>query len=170
MARRVAWLLAGLAWAVRSVMEFASPDYYDPVTVLDWSAVGAYSAAWLLSALAVALLARSIGSTAVNAVAAVVVVAAIVAGAANGVEDALGLSWGATPYVVGFMVGWLFLIPLAAALWRATSGRLAALPLALFASIALFNSGGGLIVLAVAIAFGVAPNWFVARRPEGVPA
>jgi len=167
MAIRVAWLLAGLAWAARTVMEFAHPDYFDPVTLLDWSAVGVYSAAWLLSALAVALLARSICTTSVRAIAAVVAAGAIVAGLANAAEDALGASWGGTPYVVGFMVGWISLIPLAAVVWRSHSWRLALLPLALFASIALFNSGGGLLILGVATTYWLMPRWFAARIAAG---
>jgi hypothetical protein len=169
MATRVAWLVAGLAWAARSVIEFARPEYYDPVSLLDWSAVWSYTAAWLLSALAVPLLARSVGSSAVVAVSVAFMVAAVVAGSANALEDALDQSWGGTPYVIGFLVAWLSLIPLTVLVWRAGSRRLAVLPLALFVSVALFNSGGGVVVLAAAVAFAVAPRWFEAtpRPTEG---
>jgi hypothetical protein len=52
---------------------------------------------------------------------------------------------------------------LAAAIWRTGARRVAILPLALFASIALFNVGGRLIILIVAAAFAFAPERFVQR-------
>lgn len=157
---RLAWLLAGLAWAGRSLLEFARPDYYEPVTLGDWLAVASFSMAWLLSAIAVLLLSREVGYRVVRILGWVFAIAAIVTGLANAVEDALGQSWGGMPYVVGFFIAWLTLVPLAVVIWRAGSRRMAILPVALFASIALFNSGGGLIILAVAMAFAVAPHWF----------
>lgn len=36
---RAIWLATGIAWAVRSLMGLADPDYVDPVTALDWSSV-----------------------------------------------------------------------------------------------------------------------------------
>ena len=53
---RVIWLLTGAAWAGRSLVEFAHPDYFDPVTALDWTAVWLYSAALLLFAPSLVLL------------------------------------------------------------------------------------------------------------------
>lgn len=166
MTTRVAWLLAGLAWAARSVMEFARPDYYEPVTLLDWSAVVSYSIAWLLSAAAVLLLARDLGTRPVRVIAVIFAVAATVAGLANLVEDALDQAWGGTPYVVGFLVAWIALLPLAVAVWRTGARRVALLPMALFAAIALFNSGGGIILLLAASGFALAPRWF--QRSQAV--
>lgn len=164
MMMRVAWLLTGLAWAVRSLLELAKPDYYKPVTLLDWASVVSYSIAWLLSAAAVLLLARDLGGPQVRLVAVVFTVGATTAGLANLVEDAFGQSWGGMPYVVGFLVAWITLIPLALLVSRTGTRRMAILPLALFASIALFNSGGGLIVLVAALAFALAPGWFHTPR------
>jgi hypothetical protein len=39
---RLLWLATGCAWASRSLLEFLSPDYWDPVTALDWAAVRTY--------------------------------------------------------------------------------------------------------------------------------
>ena len=158
------WVLTGLVWAVRSVQAFAKPDYYEPVSLLDWAAVVSYSIAWMLSAVAVLLLARDIGSSRVRLVALVCAVGATIAGLANLVEDAFDQSWGATPYVIGFLVAWIALVPLAGLVWRTGARRMAVLPVALFASIALFNVGGGLIVLVVASAFALAPGWFQEPR------
>ena len=49
MSTRLAWLLAGLAWALRSQLELAKPDYYDPANLLDWTAVLSFSIAWLVA-------------------------------------------------------------------------------------------------------------------------
>lgn len=161
---RVAWLLAGLMWAARSVVEFARPAYYEPVTLLDWSAVASYSVAWLLSAAAVLLLARDLEARPVRVVAVIFAVAATIAGLANLVEDALDQAWGGTPYIIGFLVAWIALLPFAAVVWRTGARRAALLPVALFASIALFNAGGGLILLVVGTAFALAPRWFQGPR------
>jgi hypothetical protein len=157
---RLAWSLAGLAWAGRSLLEFARPDYQEPVTLLDWLAVASFSIAWLLSAIAVILLSGDVGDRTVRIVGRVFAIAAAIAGLANVAEDALGQSWAGMPYVVGFLVAWLTLIPLGVAIWRTGWRRMAILPVTLFASIALFNSGGGLIILVAAAAFAVAPHWF----------
>jgi hypothetical protein len=154
------WLLAGLAWASRSVMEFASPDYYEPVTPLDWSAVLSFTIAWLLSAAAVLLLARDLEGRPVLVIAVIFAVAATVAGLANLVEDALDQAWGGTPYVIGFLVAWIALVPLAVVVWRTGARRAALLPAALFAAIALFNVGGGIILLVTASVLTIAPRWF----------
>ena len=160
MTTRVAWLLTGLAWAGRSLLELARPNYYDPVSPLDWAAVLSFSLAWLLSALAVLLLCRDLGAAPVRAIGLLFAIAASVAGLANLVEDALGQSWGGTPYVVGFLVAWISLIPLAIVIWASGARRFAILPVSLFASIALFNTGGGLLILVVATALVLAGRWF----------
>jgi hypothetical protein len=158
---RLVWLLAGLAWAARSVMEFARPDYYEPVTLLDWSAVVSYSVAWLISAAAVLLLARDLGARPVHVFAVIFAVAATVAGLANLVEDALDQAWGGTPYIIGFLVAWIALLPLAAVVGRSGTWRVALLPMAMFIAISLFNVGGGIILLLAASAFALAPRWFL---------
>lgn len=87
---RILWLLAGVTWAARSLLEFAHPDYWDPVTALDWSSIWLYSAAWLLIAPAVVLLGRLAPSRQVMTTATVVASAALLTGAANAIEDGLG--------------------------------------------------------------------------------
>jgi hypothetical protein len=161
MATRAVWLLSGITWAVRSLLELARPNYYDPVTLLDWAAVLSFSLAWLLSAAAVLLLRRDIGTPSVRAIGLLFAGAAIVAGVANLAEDALGQAWGGVPYIVGFLVAWLSLIPLAIAIWLSAARRAALLPLALFGSIALFNAGGGLLIFVVAAAYATRGRWFL---------
>lgn len=161
MTTRAAWLLAGIAWAVRSLLEFARPNYYDPVNMLDWAAVLSFSLAWLLSAAAVLLLSRDVGTRSVRAIGLLFAIAAVVAGVANLAEDALRQSWGGVPYIVGFLGAWLSLIPLTIAIWLSPARRAALLPLALFGSIALFNGGGGLLILVAAAAHVLAGRRFL---------
>jgi len=46
MGSRTVWPVTGSIWALRlrSLLELANPDYWDPVTALDWSAVWTFSA------------------------------------------------------------------------------------------------------------------------------
>lgn len=162
---RVVWLLTGVLWAARSLLEFAHPDYWDPVTALDWSSVWLYSAALLAFAPSVLLLGRLAESRQVMIVASVVAIGALVAGAANAAEDGFEVSSMGTLYVVGFLTGGLALLPLAATLQRASRPRLAGLTVALFVGLLLFTLGGGLIIL-VALGFlAVTPRWFRATSP-----
>lgn len=68
---RIVWLVTGIAWAARSMLEFAHPNYYDPATVMDWGAVWLYSVALLLLAPSVLLIGQFAQSRPVMAAAAV---------------------------------------------------------------------------------------------------
>jgi hypothetical protein len=162
---RVVWLLTGLLWAATSLLGFAHPDYWDPVTPLDWSAVWLYSAAWLAVAPAVLLLGRLAASRQVMIVATVVAIGALVAGGSNAAEDGFGVSSMGTFYVLGFMTGGLALLPLATTFQRAGHSRLAGLSIALFVGVLLFTLGGGLIILVALGSLAVAPQWFRAAIP-----
>ncbi len=162
---RLLWLLTGVAWAATSLIQFAGPEYWDPVTVLDWTAVWLYTAAWLLFAPSVVLIGRFSASPRVAAFAGLCAVGAVIAGTANALEDGFGLEGLGTWYVVGFLMGGLALVPLGLALWKAASTRLAGLSFALFLGIMLFTDGGGLMVLAGLAALAGAPGWFARAEP-----
>ena len=167
---RLVWIAAGLAWAARSLLAFAHPDYFSPVTALDWAAVWTYSAAWLLLAPSVLLIARLADSRGVTVVAGLCAAAAVVAGVANALEDGFRVPIGPTPYIVGFLVGWLGLVPLAMGLARASQWRLGGLCLLVFLGIALaFGYAGGVLILAALVALALAPERFV-RRGDPLPA
>ena len=155
---RVIWLLTGAAWAGRSLVEFAHPDYFDPVTALDWTAVWLYSAALLLFAPSLVLLGRLATSRSVMTFAAISAIGALVAGGANAIEDGFSVAIGGTLYVVGFMTMWLALLPLAVTLYRAPCSRLAGLSVLLFVGVLLFNLGGGLLILGGLGALAIAPS------------
>lgn len=147
------------------MLEFANPDYWDPVSALDWTAVWAFSAALLLLAPSVLLLGRLAPSSKVMITAAVVAVGALIAGLANGIEDGLGVEGLGVAYVAGFLVAWLGLAVLAVMFGIDGRARLVLLVGALVVGIALFTVGGGLIVLCVLGGVAVAPRWFQSVRP-----
>ncbi len=157
---RVIWVLTGLAWAATSLLALAGPQYWDPVTTLDWTAVWVYTAAWLLFAPAIILLGRLASSRVVMTVAVVCAIGAVVAGGANALEDGFGVDGAGSWYVLGFLAVVLYLVPLALMLWRAQCRRLAGLTLGLFLGILLFTLGGGLIILAAFGALAIAADRF----------
>ncbi len=167
---RLVWLLTGAVWAVRSLMEFGSPDYWEPVTPFDWAAVWLYSIAWLLMAPSLLSIGRSASSRRAMAVAVVASIGALIAGGANALEDGFGISSMGAWYVLGFFTAWLALLPLAITIYRVGRSRLAALTVALFAGIILMNAGGGLVVLAALGSLALMPEWYQRLRISLAPA
>ena len=165
---RVVWLLTGVTWAARSVLEFAHPDYWDPVTLIDWTAIWLFSAALLLTAPAMLLMSRLAPHPPVTAVARVVAAGAIVAGVANGLEDGLDVSSMGIFYVTGILVAGLALMPLAVAFRRTESVRLGWLTAALLLGILTFTLGGGLIVFVAFAVMAMAPGWFTEPSPTSL--
>lgn len=164
-AARILWLVTGCVWAARSLLEFANPDYWDPVTALDWSAVWTYSAALILLAASALLLGRLAPTSKVMIAATVVATGALVAGLANGIEDGLGVKGLGVVYVIGFVVAWLGLAALAVMFAIDGRSRLAALVGALFLGVALFTVSGGLIILGALGSIALAPRWFETATP-----
>lgn len=160
MTARLVWLLTGIAWAATSLIQLAQPQYWDPVTALDWAAVWTYSAAWLLFAPSILLLGRLSSSRVVVAIAIVCAVGAVVVGSANALEDGFGVEGAGGWYAVGFLWAWLSLVPLAMAQWYARETARSRLTIVLFLGIALFTLGGGLIILVALGAVAVAPERF----------
>jgi hypothetical protein len=157
---RILWFVTGCVWAARSVLEFANPDYWDPVSALDWTAVWAFSAALLLLAPSVLLLGRLAPSSKVMITATIVALGALVAGLANGIEDGLGVEQLGTAYIFGFLVLWPGLAVLAVMFGIDGRARLVLLVGALVVGIALLTVGGGLIVLCAFGGVAAAPRWF----------
>jgi hypothetical protein len=165
---RAVWLVTGLAWAGESLLQFAHPQYWDPLTTLDWLAVWSFSASWLLLAATTILLGRLTGTPQVLAVATVVAIGAVAAGVANAFEDGLGIKSLGTIYVLGSLTAAFGLLALAATIHSSGFTRLARLTLVLFLGAAAVMAGGGLIVLGVLGALAVSPAWFI--RPTQLPA
>jgi hypothetical protein len=169
---RILWIGAGVAWAAGSLIGFLRPEYWNPVTTLDWVAVWLYSAGWLVLAPAVFLLGLLSSSRAVRGIALVVAIACLAAGVANGFEDGLGWKdWGIL-YVIGSITTLVGLIALSMALGRAGLALLGWLTAGLLLGFVLFPAGGGLITLAALGALAVVPDRFTQRlaTPGAVPA
>jgi hypothetical protein len=162
---RAIWLATGIAWAVRSLMGLADPDYMDPVTALDWSSVWLYSAAWLLMAPSVLLIGRLAPTRPVLACASIVAIGAVLAGVANALEDGFEMGSLGTAYVVGVLVAWLGFVPLAVAFGLAHAPRLAGLCVVLVVGIPLINTGGSVLVLIALGALAIRPAWFATPGP-----
>lgn len=156
-------LAFGVAWAIRSAIGLQDPDYWNPVTDLDFAAVWWYSAALALGAGVIWLtgwLARSSRRSAVWAF--VVGAGLLVAAVANGFEDGLGMRWVGTVYVVGAVVGGYGLIGLGILYAMAGARALAVVALTAVLGMMLHGSIGGFIVLAMSVWFATR----LVRRPE----
>ena len=164
---RAFWLGTGVAWAGTSALLLAQPTYWEPVTFLDYAAVVAYAAAWMLLAPSAILIGRLAGGGATRALSLAIAGAALVAGAANLAEDGLRLEVARDAYVAGVLLATALLVPFAYLFARARANRLAALLLVLFVGVGFTAAGvGGLIVLLVFGALALRSEWFL---PEATP-
>jgi hypothetical protein len=165
MPRRV-WVATALTWAASSLLLLAGPAYWAPASLLDWAAVLAYTAAWLLFAPAIVLASRIVPSRVSHIGAAVIAIAAVVTGVANLAADALQLDSASAWYVDGILAATILLVPLAYLFARDRSNGLAVFTLVLFLGIGLTAGGlGGLLVAAAFGALAYREDWFLPRRP-----
>lgn len=161
------YVLTGLVWTGRSLLEvLAHPDYWDPVTSLDWLAIWSFSLAFALLALTIPLLARdSRAGPLVDVTAGSVALAAALASVANVIEDAFAVTGASTFYVIGAL-GTLFgLIALCASLWLGRRRSSALVVLLILLGVASMVLGMGWLVL-----FGgvlAAENHLSAQRQTG---
>lgn len=143
------YIATGLLWTGRSLLEvLAQPDYWDPVTLVDWIAVWSYSVAFVLLAIAVPLLARDArAGRPVQVFAALVTVAAALAALGNAAEDAFDIGAASTVYVIGALGTLIGLIAFAAGL--AVSGRttFATVAVLTVVGVAMMVFGFGFLVL-----------------------
>jgi hypothetical protein len=144
------YVLTGLVWTGRSVLEvLAHPDYWDPVTSLDWLAIWSYSLAFALLALTIPLLARdSRAGRLVDVTAVAVSLAAVLASVANVVEDAFAVTGASTLYVIGALGTLVGLVALCAGLWLGRRRASALVVLLILVGMTGMVLGMGWLVLA----------------------
>lgn len=142
--------------------DFAKPEYWNPVTALDFAAVWLYSAGFLTLALTATLLGRLVPTRSVRQAASVMAIAALLTGVANGIEDGLGVKAAATVYVIGELALLVGTLALVVALARAGPARLAWMAGSLAIGLLLVSIGGGLVILGTLGALAVRPAWFLA--------
>ena len=158
---RMVWTATGVAWALRSLLEFLAPQYFNPTTPLDHVAIWAYTAALLLTAPAAVELARLAALRSVTAVAIATAAGAIVAGVANVAEDVLRVAGSGYAYVAGFLVMVCGLLVNSVILAVFRRWRLAAAFALWCLGIFLFTiAGGGLLIFAVMVTVALRPTWF----------
>jgi hypothetical protein len=143
------YLATGLVWTGRSLLEIvAHPDYWEPVTIIDWVAVWSYSLAFGLLALALPLLARDArAGRLVMFTSLTVGVAAALAAVGNVVEDAFEVAGASTVYVIGALGTLIGLLVFAAALLIARRPKAALLAGLIAVGIATMTIGLGFLVL-----------------------
>lgn len=160
---RLIWISTGIAWAVASLTQLAGAVYYDPVTLLDWTAVLAYTVALLWLGLSVWCIGWLVPSRAVRVVAVTAAIPPIVTGLANLAEDGLGLAGASSVYVTGILLTVLGLVVLAGALLWSRARRLAGLMALVTIGLFLVAFGGGVVLLLLFEYLAGRTAWF---RPE----
>lgn len=160
--RAALFIVVGVVWCLRSLQSFADPEYMDPESVSDWFAVLSFSAGLLALAVALPMFARLIGGRVVFRVSLVPAAGAALAGVGNLFEDALhwagppgSSGWAFWLFVLGTAVTLVGLIALALVVAVVGRGRrrlLAAVPAATLIGLMLFESGGGVLILAAWLA------------------
>ena len=135
---------------MRSLQEFADPNYYDPVSAADWFAVLSFSTAWFALAFALPVFAQLVGGRVVFRVSLVPAAGAALAGLGNVLEDALQVGFAGLLYAAGdvlTMVGLIALTVAVAVVGRGRHRLLAAVPAVTLIGWLLFEYGGGVLTL-----------------------
>lgn len=107
------FVLAGVAWIVRGAIGSGNPEYWAPVTVIDYAAAGSYTLALLATGVALLLFGNRPGagrSRVARAGSLLSGAAGGVAGTANFVEDWVGVSAVSGAYVSGIVVFYLAMV------------------------------------------------------------
>ncbi|MFL5646986.1 MAG: hypothetical protein ACJ776_01200 [Chloroflexota bacterium] len=139
---------------MRSIQALADPAFVDPVSVFDWLAVIGFSAAFLLTAAGLLILRDSITPGLNTSVAIVVVAGAcVIAGVMNLLEDGFGLPTLGPVYAISAIVAWLGMFVIAGMIGVSVDRSLAFVPLLTGVGFALFEIGGGVLMLAAWWAF-----------------
>jgi hypothetical protein len=173
--RAALFTFVGVAWCVRSLQSFTDPEFMDPESASDWFAVLSFSVALIALAFALPMLASYTGGgPAVFRVSLIPAAGAAVAGLGNVLED--GLQLGLAFWL--FVIGTAIIAPglIAFSLSIAVAGRdsrrlLAAVPLTTVIGLLLFESGGGVLVLAAWLVAGaIAAQATQQAKAQAVPA
>ncbi len=160
-------LAAGALFVVRSAIEFAEPAYWDPVTLLDYSAVITATLVWTAVAVVMAILARAATHRATQIFLWLSAVGWAAGALGNLLEDAFGLAWGGWPFVFGIQTGGIAMAISAVLLLVPRSPlRMAGAFLAAILIGFTFSANGGWFLSAAALA-GLA-IWWVRRSKSTV--
>ena len=162
---RLIWITTGIFWAVASLVLLGGAVYYEPVTLLDWTAVIAYTAALVWLGLAIFCIGRLVPSALVRTTALIAAMAPIVTGLANLVEDGFDVAAASSVYVAGSLLTVVGLVALAVVLVQARALRLAVLCLLVIVGLFFVVDGGGVVILFLFEYLAGRTAWF--RPPSG---
>lgn len=149
-------ITVGLTFAIQGVIALQDPDYWEPVTRLDYAAVWTYSLALLLLAPALLILVREAqaGQTAIT-VAWIMSGAAVLTAVANAIEDAFDLKGMGVFYLLGIMPVLFGQIVLVVSLFKGDRKAFALVPLFTLLGWFGINAGGGVVIGVTWAAFGI---------------
>ena len=156
MLRAVLFTCVGVLWCARSLQSFADPEYQNPASPSDWFAVVSFSAALFALALALPTLAQLAGDgRLVFRVSLAPAAGAALAGISNLLEDALQLGFAFWFFIVSTvltLIGLIAFTLVVAVVGRGHRRLLATVPAATLIGVMLFESGGGVLILAAWLA------------------
>ena len=151
MLRAALFTFVAVVWCARSLQTFMDPEYQHPESASDWFAVLSLSVALFALAFALPMFARLVSGPAVFRVSLVSAAGAALAGLSNLLEDALQMGFAFWFFIVGtvmVMVGLITFIVVVAVAGQGRRRLLAAVPAATLIGVLLFESGGGVLILA----------------------
>jgi hypothetical protein len=149
-------IVVGIAFSVRGAIALQDPDFWEPVTDLDYAAVWTHSLALMLVAPALVILVRrSRAGSAATIVALVSAGAAVVTAVANAIEDGFDLEGFGTLYVLAILPFLFGLIVLAILLFRGDHAAFGFVPLLTILGLFAYDAGGGIVIGATWVVFGI---------------
>ena len=170
-------ILVGVAFGALGVISLQDPDYWEPVTVLDYASIWTYSLALVLAGPALIILVRQArAGQGATALAWIIAGAAILTGVADAIEDGFDQEAFGVLYLAGVTPFFLGQILLAILLGLGDRRAFALVPMFTFLGALAFNQGGGILIGATWAVFGILvltgrtagrdPSRDDARRPE----
>ena len=146
---RIAILVAtGAVWGARSLQALAQPASTNPASLFDWVAVIGFSAAFLLTAPALLILRASIHPGLNTTVAINVVATACLLAGVMDLSAAIGVEGLDAFYAIAALVAWLGMFVIAGMIAVSADKSLAFVPLLTGVGFALFEIGGGVLIMA----------------------
>lgn len=164
------FVAAGVLVTGRAAVELTSPSYWSPVSVLDYSAVAGTTIAWLVTAWAIVLLARTTQLKRARLALLIAAVGTAISAVGNLLEDMFDIPFGGDLFSWGGMIGAIGLL-VGAGLVLSVNDRLrwSGLFLATFIAGGIFPDDGGQFLSGVALLGLGGWLWASHREPQPLP-
>lgn len=149
-------IVVGIAFGVRGVIALQDPDFWEPVTDLDYAAVWTHSLAILLAAPALVILVRQAqAGRAATTVAWIMAVGGVLTAIANAIEDGFDQESFGALYIIGSVPFFFGQIVLAIMLGRGERSSFALVPALTFFGAIAYDEGGGILIGTTWAVFGI---------------